>query len=144
MACLRIHRGLPKHRADLGWLDQRAKKTLLFFDGDLKPHFNTEEEILFPAMRHFPGATDLVRGLMSDHRKLEGLVQRLREAEGLELASILEEFADTLRNHIRREERELFPLYEQQVTADLAGQIGEKITRAIGTASHPKHPELLE
>jgi iron-sulfur cluster repair protein YtfE (RIC family) len=144
MACLRIHRGLPKHRADLSWLDQRAKKTVLFFDGDLTPHFKAEEEILFPAMRHFPSAADLVTGLISDHRKLQGLVQKLRQVEGLGLAGILEEFADTLENHIRREERELFPLYEQQVTADLAGQIGERITNALGTASHPKHPELLE
>ena len=144
LACLRIHRGLPKHREDLSWLNQRAKKTLLFFDGDLTSHFKAEEEILFPAMRHFPGAIDLVTGLISDHRELEGLVQRLRQVEGLELASILEEFADTLEDHIRREERELFPMYEQQVTPDLAARIGEKITDAIGTASYPKHPELLE
>lgn len=117
---------------------------MLFFDSDLTPHFEAEEEILFPVMRHFPSAVDLVSGLISDHRKLWGLVQRLREVEGLELASILEEFADTLQNHIRREERELFPMYEEQVTPDLAGQIGERITNAIGTASHPKHPELLE
>jgi iron-sulfur cluster repair protein YtfE (RIC family) len=144
LACLRIHRGLPKHGEDLSWLTQRAKKTLLFFDADLTPHFKAEEEILFPTMRHFPGAADLVTGLISDHRTLQELVQRLREVEGLELASILREFADTLHNHIRREERELFPMYEEQVTPELAGRIGEQITDAIGTASHPKHPELLE
>ena len=71
------------------------------------------------------------------------LAAGLRQCEAGLLAAQLNAFADLLEAHIRREERELFPLFEQQVTPEMAQQIGQGIIRLIGQAEQPRVPELL-
>ena len=39
LVCLRIHRGMENHRADLDWLSDRAEKVIRFFESDLRMHF---------------------------------------------------------------------------------------------------------
>ena len=86
----------------------------------------------------------MIAQLVDEHRKLERLVQRLREARDLQLAPLLREFADLLEAHIRTEELALFPRYEQGISSDLARQVGLRVLEVIGTAMKPKRPELLE
>jgi hypothetical protein len=77
MLCLRIHRGLSQHGGDERWLRAKAAQAAKFFRSDLTPHFRAEEEALFPAMRDFAGARELLEELISDHRELERLAARL-------------------------------------------------------------------
>ena len=107
--CLRIHRGIEKHNADVGWLSERAGKAIRFFESDLRPHFEVEEEIVFPAMRGIAGAGATVEQLIEEHRKIERLVHRLYPARGLQLSPLLREFADLLEAHIRKEACIPFP-----------------------------------
>ena len=51
LVCLRIHRGIENHQADVSWLNERAEKVVRFFESELKTHFKAEEEIVFPAMK---------------------------------------------------------------------------------------------
>jgi hemerythrin-like domain-containing protein len=53
------------------------------------------------------------------------------------------DFADLLESHIRKEERNLFPIYEQQVSEELAQRVAQDISDHIGQALHPKNPGLL-
>lgn len=143
MLCLRIHRGLPPHGDGETWARAKAAQAAQFFASDLAPHFKAEEEVLFPAMRDFAGAPELLGELISQHRRLETLAEQLQGAEGARRAETLAEFADMLEAHIRKEERELFPLYEEQAGAELASEVGRAIRDIIGDASQPKNPELL-
>jgi iron-sulfur cluster repair protein YtfE (RIC family) len=144
LVCLRIHRGIEKHQANVIWLTERAEKIIRFFESDLKTHFEAEERIVFPAMSGIEDTKATIDQLISEHRNLERLVQGLRKARELQLAPLLREFADLLEAHIRAEERVLFPRYERFVSPELARQVGICVLEVTGTAMKPKHPELLE
>ena len=55
---------------------------------------------------------------MADHAALRALVER-HCADAQDLPT----FADLLRNHVRWEERELFPAIERLVSADVLAQL---------------------
>ncbi|MFY9610204.1 MAG: hemerythrin domain-containing protein [Blastocatellia bacterium] len=143
MLCLRIHRGLIEHGPDTNWLQMKAGQAVQFFDGELATHFKAEEEFLFPPMRELSGAPQIIDELVVEHGKLRGLIDRLRQIERSSLASTLKEFADTLEAHIRKEERELFPIYEQQASPETILRVERAIFSLIGSASQPRNPELL-
>ena len=79
LVCLRIHRGIENHQADVGWLSERADKVIRFFESDLTTHFEAEEEIVFPAMSGMEDTKATIDQLVNEHRNLERLVQRLRK-----------------------------------------------------------------
>jgi iron-sulfur cluster repair protein YtfE (RIC family) len=143
MLCLRIHRGLIEHDADANWLQMKAGVAVRFFEGELIDHFQAEEEFLFPAMRDLTDATAIIDELLAEHKRMRRLIDLLRQVEPASLASTLKEFADTLEAHIRREERELFPIYEQQVPPATIARVERAIHNLIGSASQPRNPELL-
>jgi iron-sulfur cluster repair protein YtfE (RIC family) len=143
MLCLRIHRGLIEHDADANWLQIKASQAVRFFEGELAAHFQAEEEILFPAMSELSGAPRIVDELLAEHDQIRQLIGQLRQIEPSSLASTLKEFADTLEAHIRKEERELFPIYEQQASPETIFRVERAIFSLIGSASQPRNPELL-
>ena len=144
MLCLRIHRGLPLRKHDETWARVKAAQAARFFATDLTAHFKAEEEALFPAMRDFSGASGLLSELLTEHRKLEALAERLRGTEAAKLVDALGEFADLLEAHIRKEERELFPLYERQMNPEGAAEVGREVKYIIGNAMQPRNPDLLK
>ncbi|MCI0622328.1 MAG: hemerythrin domain-containing protein [Acidobacteria bacterium] len=144
LVCLRLHRGMENHRADLDWLSERAEKVIRFFESDLRMHLEAEEEIVFRAMRGIEGAGATIAELVDEHRNLARLVDRLRQHEDLRLAPLLREFADLLKSHIRKEERVLFPCYERNISPREAGHVKRRVLEVIGSAMKPKHPVLLE
>jgi len=143
MLCLRIHRGLIEHGADSKWLTMKANHSVLFFEGELVTHFKAEEEFLFPEMSEFTGAARIIDELLTEHLRIKRLIDQLRRAEPRSLAVTLKEFADLLEAHIRKEERELFPVYEQQASAAMTTRVERAVHGLIGSASQPRNPELL-
>ena len=143
LLCLRIHRGLPVHSEESRWLQTKAEQVIEFFDADLRIHFRAEEEVLFPAMQCFSGASELIIELSSEHRKLEALVLQLRRSTEEHPAATLREFADLLEAHIRKEERMLFPIYEEQATIVVTQEVGDGVSRLLGDALRPKNPSVL-
>lgn len=144
LLCLRINRGLPVHEEDMSWLRTKSGQVVQFFEGDLTTHFRAEEEVLFPAMQNFSGAAELISELSVEHRKLEALVSQLRSGGRKRLVATLKDFAGLLESHVRKEERMLFPIYEQQASIEIAQAVGQGVARLIGQALHPRNPELLE
>jgi len=144
LLCLRIRRGLEKQKEDQNWQRAKADDVVRFFDSDLVPHFRAEENVLFPTMRGLSAAPELIEELLSEHRKIERLVEQLRQTDCDQLADRLIEFADLLESHIRKEERDLFPVYESLIPPDIDNRVEEEIKNLIGPALQPKNPELLE
>jgi len=143
LLCLRIHRGLIEHSADSNWLQLKADHAIRFFEGDLVTHFQAEEEFLFPAMREIPAATEIVDELLAEHGQMRQLIDQLRQMEIGSIAATLKEFADTLEAHIRKEERKLFPIYEEQASPEAIARIERAIVSLIGSATDPADMELL-
>ena len=107
---------------------------LRFFSEETVRHFREEEERLFPALVDAPDpAEELVVQALLDHQRLRALVARLDGdlAAGDAGAELMRELAERLENHIRLEERRLFPLAQEAVPGaldglDLAAARGDK------------------
>jgi hemerythrin-like domain-containing protein len=91
--------------------DRITKYVKFFFNEDLKQHFSHEELNLFP----FLPANNLLRiQAEKEHRKIYHLIEKM-EADKSDSA-LLTLFSDTLDNHIRFEERILFPHIQKHIS----------------------------
>lgn len=116
------------------WSDDhrfQAGYVVSFFEKELRHHFEVEETVLFPLAQEFvPEARALVGNLLSDHRAMESSVKQLCRVEESDLAHKLKEFGLLLEEHIRREDRELFPMFETKASPEvLAWALSEILSR---------------
>jgi len=112
-------------------LEERASEVKEFFSKNLERHFQAEEEILFPAIRSCASESwQMVEDLIEEHRQIRNEIARLEEKE--KLSKALFDLGDFLERHIRREERELFPLFENRVGASEAERVKEEIEKILG------------
>ena len=79
------------------------------FAADLEPHFQVEEVGLLPALEQ-AGEAELVRRTHTDHAELRRLISE-------DSAQAMTGFAELLEQHIRFEERELFEVAQQKLSA---------------------------
>lgn len=97
-----------------GDLRKQASFILEFFRRHLRPHFTEEEELLFPLIRRaVPAAASDIDRLLNEHRWIEEFMSDFSSDQPLR-AERLKQFGALLEGHIRKEERELFPLFEQK------------------------------
>ena len=114
-------------------LRERAREFGEFFYANLVAHFRAEEEILFPHMRTaVPGSAALVDELLGQHEQLRQAVPKLEAGSGL--AKLIFDVGDLLDRHIRKEERELFPLFEAHVDSPQAETIGVEMKKILDEA----------
>lgn len=81
-----------------------------FFAAETAAHFREEEEVFFPLVAESPEARALLVETLLDHQRLRSLVARLEEAPERDTMLAI---AELLTSHVRREERDLFPLIER-------------------------------
>jgi hemerythrin-like domain-containing protein len=111
-------------------LRERAKEFMVFYRAHLMPHFRAEEEALFPLLRSaVPECQDMIAELVRDHGQIRQAIPQLESGTGL--AKLIFDLGDLLERHIRKEERELFPLFEQHVEGRQAETVGEEIRRIL-------------
>jgi iron-sulfur cluster repair protein YtfE (RIC family) len=107
-------------------LRMRAEEMRDFFDHRLTPHFRAEEEILFPFMREaVPQSAALIDDLLREHGTFRQEIGKLAGKTGL--SKLIFDLGDLLERHIRREERELFPLFEKYVRGSDAEIVGQQM-----------------
>ena len=111
-------------------LRERAEEVRNFVSKNLACHFQAEEEILFPLIRScVPQSHSLVEDLLAGHEEIRKGALRL---EGnTDLSKILFDLGDLLERHIRKEERELFPLFEACVTPAEAERVNRDMERIL-------------
>jgi len=109
---------------------ERAVEVREFFTNHLVVHFRAEEEALFPKLRELvPESAAIVDQLVREHRQLRDGVAQLDTDAGL--GKLVFDFGDLLERHIRKEERELFPLFEQHVGETVAEAVGDEIKKIL-------------
>lgn len=96
---------------------------LHFYEAELKPHFEKEEQYVFPLL---PEDNLLRTKAELQHDDLNDLKSSLYNREGDVLATITD-FNKLLEDHIRFEERELLPLIEQLTDHGTLAEVSEKI-----------------
>lgn len=116
--CWKIRQGIKKSIA----VERMLKYLRFFFDGHLKEHFADEERLLF---------TDrddtFVQSAISQHIALRREIESLLDSAGTAKPEQLGRLADELDEHIRFEERTLFPHLEQVLPAGDLNAIGEQL-----------------
>lgn len=94
-----------------------------FFDHDLKEHFRQEEQLVFALLNE----DEVMRKEAFDqHKVLYGMVEELR-MQKTSVEELLAQFADKLDDHIRFEERKLFPYIETHTDPQRLQEAGVQI-----------------
>lgn len=102
---------------------ERIKKYVQYFwQHHMQPHFLQEETILFA-----PVKDKAVQRALEEHVLIAQQIKAL-DAVGDNVADQLSTLADTVDNHVRYEERELFPHLEKLLTEEQLENIGKQIT----------------
>lgn len=107
-----------------------AAEAARFFEEKLTVHFEAEETVLFPLMAAHEECRELVVRLEGEHRMFARLVARGPGGP----RKFLFDFGDLLEQHIRSEERELFPAFETLVPDAEAERAGREIKRVLDSA----------
>jgi len=87
------------------------------FETELLPHFEIEEQAILPELTKV-GEDTLVHRTLEDHKQLKKLVSDLDELDNLM------KFAQTLKDHVRFEERELFEACQNSLDQATLERIG--------------------
>jgi hemerythrin-like domain-containing protein len=101
-------------------VENRANDFLNFYFGRAIRHFHEEEELFFAPLVDDPRAGDLIMRAVVDHLRLHALVRMIKrqltdaEADQETLGEISRIFTE----HVRFEEKELFPLIERLIPED--------------------------
>lgn len=113
LLCWKIRRGLELDIAP----DRIGKYVTAMWHHQLGGHFDTEERFVFPilGLEH-----DLVKEAMQDHCYLQRMI--LNEPFTIETLNRIEE---RLEQHVRLEERFLFPLIQLAATEEQMAQVEE-------------------
>lgn len=116
--CWKIRAGLKKEIHP-----QRLKDYVAYFSREhMLPHFAEEERTLFMPVRD-----EMVNRALDEHIQILQLVQQVNDLSGNDVLPVLKTLADTVDDHVRYEERELFPYLEEVLTDEQLEQIGKLI-----------------
>jgi len=88
---------------------------------ELEIHSTIEEEIFYPAVKDVRGGQSLVAEAEPEHKRVDGLVA---EAQGMsmdadEVLETVRELRDAVVHHATEEEREMFPVAQEGLGAQL-------------------------
>jgi hypothetical protein len=128
-------------------IEAAATAFLPFWEAHGRRHFQVEEEVLLPGwIDADPSAErDLAARVLTDHLAIRSDVRRL-ERGTLPLEGV-RALGKTLEDHVRFEERQLFPRIEAGLDAGAIAALGAEIARAEATAegqAGPGSPERRE
>ena len=100
-----------------------------FWAADGPAHFAIEEQVLSPDL--LSGDDEWAAGIArmtAEHRELERLAAKL--LDGDEQARL--DAGERLDAHVRFEERELFPMFEERASSDVLALVGARIAELRG------------
>jgi hypothetical protein len=104
-------------RATTHTADEARAAFLAYWEGHGRAHFRLEEEVLLPAYAaHGDPHHPLVAQVLCDHVAIRHRADELAR-DGASTVAVLRELGVRLAEHVRLEERELFPLIEAAMPA---------------------------
>jgi hemerythrin-like domain-containing protein len=93
-----------------------------FWDNHLHDHFTEEEQILAP---HLPADNELLRQMLEEHQEIEAMVHI---NQNIPDEILLGRLAQSIDDHIRFEERQLFPYAETLIPENDLNLIYEQLS----------------
>ena len=124
-----------------GELSGALREFLHVWEAEIQPHFRSEEAVLLPVFAEAVGDdAPLIVRTMVEHVRLRRLVRALSGAGESALAERAEEVARALHDHVRFEERELFPAIEAACAGEALKQLGEELQSPSGPRCRVDRP----
>ena len=118
--CWKIRKGLKTDVAT-----ERIRKYVQYFwQQHLQPHFREEEKIFFAPIKD-----RLVQRAINEHKYIKQQIEDLANYSGNNERKSLAKIADMVYEHVRYEERDLFPHLERKLSKEQLENIGEQIEK---------------
>lgn len=95
-----------------------------FWSNELAPHFKNEEKWLLPELED----NEIKKQFIAEHQQIRTLVQRIKNSTE-DYVAIALQLAEILNNHVRFEERKMFPYLETKITAHQFALIGKALSK---------------
>jgi len=142
VVALRLKKEGPTTTKDLDWPTTFREHVLTFIQFahiELLPHFEIEESVLFNTLQERSEAFKLlIQSLQNQHTVIRESVKSIERsfsataltAPNPQLQEELKSLGVLLEQHIRKEERELFPMMELELPTSELEQIGANIAKA--------------
>ena len=108
-------------------------EVLRFYEDALLPHFEAEEKVLFTLLSNHEQCRSLVEALQNEHREFRKRCSRAKQPP--EFRKFLFDIGDLLERHIRREERVLFPMFEELIPPAESERAGLEIERILNASA---------
>ena len=96
---------------------------LHIWDHSLRHHFWQEEQFLQPTLRKLTKGRELLNQMVEEHDQFKNLIAKIR-SNGKDMKSSIEQFYEDLNQHIRFEERKLFPMVEELASTEALEKMG--------------------
>jgi hemerythrin-like domain-containing protein len=129
--CWKIRQGLKKEIAT-----ERIRNYVFYFwPAFLASHFREEEEVLFAPLPE----DDLIIRALKEHAAIRESVEQLKTAAPDRQPELLESLAALVDDHVRFEERTLFPHIEKVLSREQLEAIGQQLD-----AAPPVEEEVFE
>jgi hemerythrin-like domain-containing protein len=121
-------RWLRQAGEDEAALAQAVTQFLEAWRDEIQPHFRAEEEILLPAFAQMVPADDpLIVRTLTEHVALRRAVRELERAAVGSQQTLAREIGQSLDDHIRFEERVLFPAVEAALGGPSLVDLGREL-----------------
>lgn len=112
--------------------DRIARYVLFFFDKFLKDHFAEEEQQVF-----IYATDELAAKAVAEHSNIKSLVQKIENGLTVTSYGDLLSLASMVDDHIRFEERVLFPYIEKHISKQELEMIGSHLSSELLTDDYP-------
>jgi hemerythrin-like domain-containing protein len=129
-----LHQALILKRADQSSAAEALRGMVEFFDAHGALHFRVEEEVLLPAYVRDGGADpadEAIARVLTDHVWFRARIGALRGARDARVEEV-RELGVRLDDHVRHEERVLFPAIEAALSAEQLERLGREVAAAEG------------
>ena len=119
MFCWKLRQGVKYNVA----VQRMIKYIQYFWEHHFSIHFKEEEEFLFASLKD-----DKIQKAIDDHQKIKTFINEINITGAESPLNIILELADMVDEHVRYEERILFPHLEKALTQNQLENIGKQIS----------------
>lgn len=128
LMALLLNKGIKKAAAT----DVMAAFILNYWQTNLQQHFEEEETVLIPLLQTAAFDPALIRQLLNEHTALRAYIHSIED--GFADMYLLEDFAGLLEEHIRFEERTIFPETEKLLSVQQFSALEGRLTDHAATS----------
>lgn len=116
-----LKKGAPAYKGLPDTVEGKIAYARQLFENEIKEHFRKEELVLYKAKYCNEKIDRISEEIKAEHKELAALFLSLDTGSAAEIK--MDELGNKLEEHIRKEERTLFPLLQQYCPAELMDQI---------------------